>query len=375
MIVKETFRRFNRQNPGVCQDVQQWCLSNDVPVEILRAAEICKRKLPKCAGRCATCFEEQREFRTNERFLAVIDDARVKGYAGLVILPDGQFAVDYHTRNSAYVTDHPDYFQRWQRGCTREYWPGDYFSVVSKFCREHYHWMHDVLLHLHQVWEQLPSRVKLIVPEGMSESQRSLLHAVGVEDEQIVTLAANVEARVERLFFCPPVVSTRFDEPDSSNWLRDNLRRTFVSKPSRGRLKLYVSRRNAWARRVVNERDLEDVFQRCHVRVVCLEELTQAEQANLFSEASHVAGPHGAGLVNMYFASSELNVLEIFNEPISDRTYYWSMAEALGHEYGYVLGNSLPNPAITEEYRGFATTQDVVLTRDSVAEIAEFYER
>ncbi|WP_186774795.1 glycosyltransferase family 61 protein [Allorhodopirellula solitaria] len=305
----------------------------------------------------------------------MIENARVKGFAGLVILPDGTFVVDYHTRNLAYVTDHPDYFQRWQPRCRKEYWPGDYLSIVSKFCREHYHWIHDVLLHLHQVWAQLPESVRLIVPEGMTLSQRSLLEAIGVNKDRMVPLAAHVEVHVERLHFCPPIVPTRFDEPVSSDWLRDRLRGHFSPNAIRGDKKLYVSRRNAWARRVVNENDLQDVFQRCGVQVVCLEEFSQAEQAKLFAEATHVAGPHGAGLVNMYFAQPELQILELFNDPVGDRTHYWSMAEALGHSYEYAVGDTLSNPAVCEEYRSFATTQDIVLTAQNIVEIESFYRR
>ncbi len=62
--------------------------------------------------------------------------------------------------------------------------------------------------------------------------------------------------------------------------------------------RIYLSRRKMGTRRLLNEAECEELFQRYGFTVVNPEELTVARQAALFARATHVAGPQGSALHN-----------------------------------------------------------------------------
>jgi capsular polysaccharide biosynthesis protein len=69
---------------------------------------------------------------------------------------------------------------------------------------------------------------------------------------------------------------------------------------------------------------------------VLTERLSVHEQVEMFSQASVLVAPHGAGLANMVFARPGLTVLEIQPEgqDFSGAALYRFLAAACGHSYG-----------------------------------------
>jgi capsular polysaccharide biosynthesis protein len=86
--------------------------------------------------------------------------------------------------------------------------------------------------------------------------------------------------------------------------------------------KLYVTRRNAKVRRLVNEVEVADYLTDRGFEVVALEERPFREQVQLFAEAEVVVAQHGAGLTNLLFAQSP-RVLEIMSD--QDRQIYFNL--------------------------------------------------
>ena len=88
--------------------------------------------------------------RTPERFMACLPKTRVWGPNGLVILPDGSFAVQ-----SIYGRNHLVMDRAYARPLPRRviHKPGDYFTLLGKFSNSgnYSHWIHDGLLRLHGV--------------------------------------------------------------------------------------------------------------------------------------------------------------------------------------------------------------------------------
>ena len=61
------------------------------------------------------------------------------------------------------------------------------------------------------------------------------------------------------------------------------------------------------------------------------------EQAALFASASHVVGPHGAGLTNILFSPSNARVLELFPSTRFKNTYFL-LAKSRGQMYRAIVG-------------------------------------
>ena len=69
-----------------------------------------------------------------------------------------------------------------------------------------------------------------------------------------------------------------------------------------------------------------------HLTWVVYDMLPFDDTAELFSKAAWIVGPHGAGMTNMLFSPTGVQILECM--PIRDTNVcYWHLAEMLGHSY------------------------------------------
>jgi capsular polysaccharide biosynthesis protein len=234
-----------------------------------------------------------------------------------------------------WLLPNPHYWQTFQRKPERM--RGRYFSLMSMHCREHYHWLHDVLTRLHRVLEHLPEDIRFIVPKDLAEDRLAFLLAIGIKRERLVEYDQAVPLELEELWFAPLSAPHRFDDPEAVAWLRQHLRRIYTLDPQPVN-RLYVSRSQAATRRLVNEEELLPLLREQGFRIIHAENMSLAEQAIEFSQASVIFGVHGAGFTNILFAPQSARLAEIFPASVGFRTYYWSLSHAAGMDYGYVKG-------------------------------------
>ena len=98
------------------------------------------------------------------------------------------------------------------------------------------------------------------------------------------------------------------------------------------RRRLYVSRRTAKLRRIVNEAEIHGIFAAHGVETVESEKLSAADQIALFMQAELVVAPHGAGLTNMVFCENPCAVVELHGEHnVND--CYWALATSRDLNY------------------------------------------
>lgn len=110
--------------------------------------------------------------------------------------------------------------------------------------------------------------------------------------------------------------------------------------------RLWISRARAGKRQIVNEAELRPILEKHGFRIVHPEALSFSEQAALFSQATLIAGLHGAGLTNMLFAPPKARILEIRRAGDTHSNCYFALASSLKLDYYYLLatpGNSDPH--------------------------------
>ena len=116
--------------------------------------------------------------------------------------------------------------------------------------------------------------------------------------------------------------------------IRDEfLKNTVKSKSFR---KLYISRRKAKFRKVLNEGDVENILRKFDFETVVLEDISFLEQIRLFSETSVLLGVHGAGLTNMIFMRENSKAIELRSEGDKNNNCYFSLASAMTLDYYYI---------------------------------------
>lgn len=214
---------------------------------------------------------------------------------------------------------------------------GGYAVLGILWWKGYYHWLLDVLprLAVLERFEELRD-VPLIVPPGMSAGQRESLRLLGIAPERLVEFDGG-RWTVERLYFPSPLAGTGNPSPHAVGWLRERFSSALGLHDGRPWRRLYVSRRDAPSRRVVNEEEIAPLLSSRGFELVCPGSLSFAEQARLFSEAAVVVGPHGAGLTNLVFTRPGATVVEVFPEHYANGCY-WALANVCGHRYGFMVG-------------------------------------
>lgn len=96
----------------------------------------------------------------------------------------------------------------------------------------------------------------------------------------------------------------------------------------------------------MNEADCEQLFKNNGFRIICPEDIPMQEQINIFSRASHIAGPIGAGLHNVVFSRNrKLKVLFLNPLGFHPTNAYKNIEYAFGRAIYTVYGEYLfPGP-------------------------------
>jgi hypothetical protein len=125
--------------------------------------------------------------------------------------------------------------------------------------------------------------------------------------------------------------------------------------------RIYVTRSDTKKRRVTNEAELIPILEKRGFEIVAPGLLSLREQAALFASASHVVGPHGAGLTNILFSAPRTRVLEIFPSNKVKNTYFLQ-AKSLGQSYrAFVGGKGNAREWFSVDVAAFANALDDLL--------------
>ena len=104
------------------------------------------------------------------------------------------------------------------------------------------------------------------------------------------------------------------------------------------RRRLYLSRRDARIRRLVNEDALADRLQELGFECVTLSGMSLRDQAALFATAESIVGSHGAALANLVFSAPGTHFLEVFGEG-HIAPYYRRLGRRRGLRYDLAVGS------------------------------------
>lgn len=129
--------------------------------------------------------------------------------------------------------------------------------------------------------------------------------------------------------------------------------------------RLYISRRDADRRPLVNEAELEEALVRHGFQPVCFSGISAAGQIALVQNASVVVAPHGAGLVHLLGDRSGLSVYEmmpVLSGAMSLRFNFARISRLRGHRHRVRLEQANPMthrwsvnlPEVVEEIARFA---------------------
>lgn len=122
--------------------------------------------------------------------------------------------------------------------------------------------------------------------------------------------------------------------------LRDHLIRTVNLHGVKANRRVFVSRKKSKRRKLINEPAINLLLKRHNFEIIYPEDHSWPEQIQIFSEASHMIGIHGAALTNMMFMKTGTSILEIRAGNDKTNNCFFSLANALEVKYYYFLAST-----------------------------------
>ncbi len=183
----------------------------------------------------------------------------------------------------------------------------------------HFLFDHVTRLHLYERAGVDISAVTVVDATNVADFQRTILSRVGVTRFLSTDRVARV--RVGRLWVSSNCRELRHPAHLGSDWAIAYLRGRLVPTWPTGGRRLYVSRSDATKRRVTNEDEVVALLSQHGFDVIVPSALAYDSQVAAFAGASHVVGPHGAGLANIVFCRPGTRVLEAFHPRYGTAAY------------------------------------------------------
>ena len=167
--------------------------------------------------------------------------------------------------------------------------------------------------------------------------QKRYLSMLGLDEKQIISADSYLPSgiKADRLVIPCYQRDSKVFHPTINSFLRRKLLPYADRMSSRGE-RIFISRRKARYRRILNEQELLPILAEYGFSVICLEDCSVDEQISVFKFAKIVVSPHGAGLANLLYCDAGTKILEIFSGLNKDE--FFNLSASLGLEYSYLSG-------------------------------------
>jgi capsular polysaccharide biosynthesis protein len=238
-----------------------------------------------------------------------------------------------------------------------------YVVIHDQWTLNYYHWMTQALPRLLMVLQHC-IEFKLLLPASHSRDyHQASLRLLGVTDWTIVD-DGQVFWKVHHLIYPAHDIQIGDYHDDLIHKLASRLR-VSIRSSNVGISRIFVHRKSA-TRKITNEQEVLDVFKQNGFKIISFETLSFLQQIETAAGASVLAGVHGAGLTNMIFMKEGSSVLELTTQLNGDQYYYYTLANALKHNYYYQLCSADSNIKSIQEAD---LTVDVALLRQNLSKM------
>ncbi len=215
--------------------------------------------------------------------------------------------------------------------------PGRTCVLGNRNSGNYYHWMNDILPRIQVLQKSgvpLNSIRNFVINPLQHDFQFESLQRFGIGRDRLVFCDESSYFDCEQLYI--PLFGSNSLGKGLAPWTPAFLKDSFGTgtRPAADR-RLYVSRKHANGRSILNEESLVLCLQKRGFECVHLEGLSITEQADLFGSASVILGAHGAGFTNIVFCQPETTIIELYKDHIAPCYWLTSEVTALRHAVHY----------------------------------------
>lgn len=210
--------------------------------------------------------------------------------------------------------------------------------IIDGFSLNYYHWFTECLPRLLMA-EKFIKGHQLILPEKFKDFSfvKDSLDYLGIETYYFDPF---VNIKISQLILTSEIGRMAEYQKELLFKLKEKFNLNEV--PIEPKRKIFIARKPAKARNILNEKELFDVLRQFDIEIHYFDDYSLSIQIDLMKETHTLIGIHGAGLTNMLFMPSGGNVLEFRNgiDGGASTNCYFNLASELGLNYFYTTNKS-----------------------------------
>ncbi|SLN59558.1 hypothetical protein ROA7450_03084 [Roseovarius albus] len=196
--------------------------------------------------------------------------------------------------------------------------------------KNYYHFLVDSCLRFVDLQEQgaFRNNTTLLFHSQPNKWQQSYLDLLGLGDHESV-LTDQQPLKVGKLLVASPRRHRFVVSIDAATQFRHRMFDRLGMADAEPTRKIFVSRRGAKVRRILNEEEVESCLIEHGFEILKSEKLSVEDQIKLFAQAKTIVAPHGAGLANMIY-SQKPSIIELFPADRWNIGYFLALTNSIG---------------------------------------------
>lgn len=235
----------------------------------------------------------------------------------------------------------------------------------------YFHWMVDILPRIGILQQQginLEEIDWFLINSVARPFQQETLERLGIPKSKILESDRHPYIQAEKLIVPSYPATVGWVTPQVIEFQRNLFASAIDSPSSATPERIYITRKTAKYRRLLNEAEVTDYLSQYGFVNVELETLSVAEQARLFSQAKVIVAPHGAGLTNLLFCQPGTLVVELLC-PSYVQPYYWVIAQRLKLQHYYILGQQFKGTPLRKLMYQSPLSEDILIPLKSLQKL------
>ena len=285
-------------------------------------------------------------------------------YGGSIVTSDHRLLADFSPEVWG-AENHP-LFSQIKLPALKELSGKTAIAVTPEAVGNYYHWLIDLLPRAALLQFSEREFDRLLINGARADYEQASLDALQIPREKIAYVDSGDRLHLEKA----NVPSMDHTSKTIAPWKIETLRRIRDAVAPEQNLprRIYVSRRGAAVRRVLNESDLEIVLRRSGFAIVELDSRPWNQQIALFRSAEVILAPHGAALANIAFCEPGITVAEITTKA-GYKDFYLQLAAAANLRYHSI--EARPRVATDTTSLRAVENEDVIVEPGAVEDFIE----
>ena len=289
------------------------------------------------------------EGRAPDEGVAIFQDATVFG-AGMIMTSDKEIVHE--------LVENP----RFAPGGVPLDPPKETFEEAISFCKvgisNYGHFLVEMLPRLLANDQLLPRHVPILLHKGLKQFGPRMMEAAGIDMSRI-RLVSDAPVHVKKLYWPMRNSFHPFNtSPHAISTLR-LLGNQLAPSPSGGGRKLFLSRRDAATRHLLNDSELYERLKPLGFEWVMPGEMAFAEQIATFKSSSTVVSVCGAALTNMVFLPPRSDVVMLTAQTAAG-FWFWDLAHHVDARFTVIFGRN-EDRSVRDKNANFRIALDDVL--------------